>query len=116
MRAEELLAIANPLVDCEWKAAHRYDDGSRSVKQLAEQILGVCSVERFKVRLRRRLSRHASISSAMSWRLLAMTVPPAIRWTGGRGYYQSARPARLLCVPAGICDRRNGVRARRQQF
>jgi hypothetical protein len=50
MRAEELLAIVNPMTDCEWKAAYRYDDGSRSVDQLAEQILGVCTVERLKVR------------------------------------------------------------------
>ena len=50
MRAEELLAIVNPEIDCEWKAAYRYDDGSRTVEQLAEQILGVRTVERLKVR------------------------------------------------------------------
>ena len=50
MRAEELLAIISPETDCEWKAAYRYDDGSRTIEQLAEQILGVCGVERLKVR------------------------------------------------------------------
>jgi hypothetical protein len=37
------------LLNCRAKAAYRYDDGSRTVEQLAEQILGVCTVERLKV-------------------------------------------------------------------
>jgi len=44
-----LLALASRILDCELKAANRYDDG-RSTKDLAEQIMGVCAVERFKER------------------------------------------------------------------
>jgi hypothetical protein len=48
--AEEALGAVRPVIDCEWKAANRYDDGQSSVSQVADQILGVCIVERMKAR------------------------------------------------------------------
>jgi hypothetical protein len=42
---EEALAIASRVVDCEWKAARRYDDGHYTVSALAERVMGICAVE-----------------------------------------------------------------------
>jgi hypothetical protein len=39
------------VVDCEWKAANHYDDGTYSIAELARQVMGVCPVERAKERL-----------------------------------------------------------------
>jgi len=41
-----MLAIQSRVIDCEWKAADQYDDGHRSISELAHQVMGVCSVER----------------------------------------------------------------------
>jgi hypothetical protein len=46
--AEEGFASPSRVVNCEWKAANRYDNGSYTVSQLAERVTGVCSVERIK--------------------------------------------------------------------
>lgn len=35
MTAQEALTAVNPLIDCEWRAAARYDDGKQSVAALA---------------------------------------------------------------------------------
>ena len=45
MTAEDALTAVNPLIDCEWKAAARYDDGKQSVAALAERITGICCPE-----------------------------------------------------------------------
>ena len=47
MAAENALAAVNPVIDCEWAAAARYDHG-QSVAALAQQILGICGVEILK--------------------------------------------------------------------
>jgi hypothetical protein len=47
--SELLRALASRVVDCEFKAANRYDDG-RSTRELASQIIGMCSVVRFQER------------------------------------------------------------------
>jgi hypothetical protein len=39
------------VVDCEWKAADRYDDGRSTVSELAQRIMGICAVELTKTRL-----------------------------------------------------------------
>lgn len=49
MTADEALAVQSRVVDCEWKAAGRYDDGG-SVAQLAQRIMGICGVELIKAR------------------------------------------------------------------
>jgi hypothetical protein len=45
MTAEDALAVSSRVTDCEWKAVGLYDDGHRTVAQLARQIMGVCAVE-----------------------------------------------------------------------
>jgi hypothetical protein len=50
MSAEEMMAISSLVVDCEWKAANRYDNDSFTVSQVAEHVMGLCTVERYKVR------------------------------------------------------------------
>jgi hypothetical protein len=47
---ERPLAIASRVVDCEWKAVSRYDDGNSTVSQLAQRVMGICAVERMKAR------------------------------------------------------------------
>ncbi len=42
---EEALALTSPMIDCERKAAFRYDDGRSAISDLAQQIMGVCAVE-----------------------------------------------------------------------
>jgi len=51
MTAQEALTAVNPLIDCEWKAAARYDDGKQSVAALAERIMGICGPEIIRSRL-----------------------------------------------------------------
>jgi hypothetical protein len=46
-----MLAIQSRVVDCEWKAADQYDDGRRTISDLARQVMGVCSVERTRAEL-----------------------------------------------------------------
>ena len=41
----EALASSSRVADCEWKAAHRYDDAGSAVTELARQIMGVCAIE-----------------------------------------------------------------------
>lgn len=48
--AEEALAIASHVVDCERQAVERFDDGRAAIAQLAEQIVGVCTVEWIKAK------------------------------------------------------------------
>jgi hypothetical protein len=49
--AEEALAVQSRVVDCEWKAANRYDDSRYSVADLARRIIGLCAVELTQARL-----------------------------------------------------------------
>jgi hypothetical protein len=58
MSANEILAITSRVVDCEWAAVYRYDGAQRTVADLAEQIMGVCTVERIKAKLAVGLSPH----------------------------------------------------------
>jgi hypothetical protein len=51
MTTEEELAIASRVTDCEWKAVGRYDDGHNTVAGLAQQIIGVCTSERIRMRI-----------------------------------------------------------------
>jgi hypothetical protein len=51
MTAEEILAISSKVVDCEWHAVSRFDDGQTPIAQLAQRIMGICSVERIKAKL-----------------------------------------------------------------
>src|SRR5258707_4044036 len=49
--ADEALALQSRVTDCEWKAADQYDDGRRTISELARQVMGVCSVERTKAEI-----------------------------------------------------------------
>jgi len=49
--ADEALAVSSRVVDCEWKAADRYDDGRSTVSELAQRVMGICAVELTKARL-----------------------------------------------------------------
>ena len=49
--AVEALAITSKVVDCEWQAVSRFDDGRTPIAQFAERIMGICTVERIKVKL-----------------------------------------------------------------
>lgn len=49
--ADEALAISSRVVDCEWQAVSQHDDGQRSIADLAQQIMGICTVERIKAKL-----------------------------------------------------------------
>ena len=40
LTADELLAFENAILDCELKAANRFDDGRREISELAEQVSG----------------------------------------------------------------------------
>jgi hypothetical protein len=51
LTAEEALAISSRVVDCEWKAADRYDNGRSTVSELVQRIMGICAVELTKTRL-----------------------------------------------------------------
>jgi len=51
MTSDEALAVSSRVVDCEWKAANRYDDGSHTVSELAQRIMSICSPERLKARM-----------------------------------------------------------------
>jgi hypothetical protein len=46
--ASEALAVQSQVTDCEWNAADRYDDGRRSISELADQVMGVCAVDLVK--------------------------------------------------------------------
>jgi hypothetical protein len=50
LTTDELLAFANAILDCELRAANRFDDGHREISELAQQVMGVCTVERFRFR------------------------------------------------------------------
>ena len=54
--ANEALAVQSRVVDCEWKAVNRYDDGTYTVSQLAQRIMGLCAVELTRARLTFHLS------------------------------------------------------------
>jgi hypothetical protein len=47
--AEEAIAISSKVVDCEWKAVDRFDNG-QPISDLAQQVMGVCTVERIKAK------------------------------------------------------------------
>jgi hypothetical protein len=51
MTPAEMIAIQSQVTDCEWKAAGRYDDGRRSLSDLTQQVIGVCTVELNKAAL-----------------------------------------------------------------
>jgi hypothetical protein len=38
--AADALAAVQPIIDCEWKAVHRLDNGSYTVSELANRIMG----------------------------------------------------------------------------
>jgi len=48
--ANEAIAISTKVIDCEWQAVSRFDDGRVPIAQLAAQIMGVCIVERIKAK------------------------------------------------------------------
>jgi hypothetical protein len=50
MTGEQMIAIMSWVTDCEHRAANRYDDGRSTISALADQVMGVCTVERFKAR------------------------------------------------------------------
>lgn len=50
LTADEALSVQSRVTDCEWKAANQYDDGSRTISELARQIMGICAVELLKAR------------------------------------------------------------------
>jgi hypothetical protein len=54
--AEEARAITLRVVDCEWKAADRYDDGRSTVTVIAQRIIGICAVELTRARVALSLS------------------------------------------------------------
>ena len=54
--AEDALAASSRVVDCEWKAVERYDDGHYAVSALARRIMGICADEISKARLASNLS------------------------------------------------------------
>jgi hypothetical protein len=56
--ADDVLAAASRVVDCEWAAVYRFDSAQRTVADLAEQVMGVCTVERIKAKLAVGLSPH----------------------------------------------------------
>jgi hypothetical protein len=43
--SHDALAVSSRVVDCEWKAAARYDDGRSTESELAQQIMTICAVE-----------------------------------------------------------------------
>jgi hypothetical protein len=51
LTAGEALSVQSRVTDCEWKAANQYDDGRRTISELARQVMGVCSVERTNAEL-----------------------------------------------------------------
>jgi hypothetical protein len=53
---DDPLAAIQQMVDCEWAAAARYDDGRSSVAALAEQIMGICGREILKAERAHHLS------------------------------------------------------------
>ena len=44
--SDQVRVAASRVVDCEWKAANRYDDGTYTITQVTERILGICILER----------------------------------------------------------------------
>jgi len=56
--AEEASGISSRVVDCERKAADRYDDGRSTISELAQRIISICAVELTKARLALNLSLH----------------------------------------------------------
>lgn len=63
LTANEALAVQSRVIDCEWKAADRYDDGISPISELARQVMGVCSVERIKAELAFGLQNDPQIDS-----------------------------------------------------
>jgi hypothetical protein len=58
---EEASGISSRVVDCEQKAADRYDDGRSTISELAQRIIriiSICAVELTKARLALNLSLH----------------------------------------------------------
>jgi len=56
--AEEASGISSRVVDCERKAADRYDDGRSTISELAQRIISICAIELTKARLGLNLSLH----------------------------------------------------------
>lgn len=48
--ADDPLAAATRVVDCEWAAANKFDDGRYSVAELAQRVIGTCTLERYAAR------------------------------------------------------------------
>jgi len=47
---EEALALATAVGDCESRAANQYDNQQYKVSELAERVVGICTVQRFRMR------------------------------------------------------------------
>jgi len=56
--AQEALAVQSRVVDCEWSAADRFDDGRYTVSDLAQRVLGICAVDLIEARRAFHLSLH----------------------------------------------------------
>ena len=51
LTSEDTNALAMRVVDCENKAANRYDDGNSTISSLAHQIMMICKPEILKLHL-----------------------------------------------------------------
>lgn len=48
--ADDLSSAASRVVDCEWAAADKFDDGRTSLSALAQRVIAICSHDRFAMR------------------------------------------------------------------
>ncbi len=48
--AVEALAAENRVVDCEWAAADKFDNGHAPISSVAQQVMGVCTQQMFEAR------------------------------------------------------------------
>jgi hypothetical protein len=51
MSANEVLGIVSRVIDCEWQAVGRYDDGQSTIAELAQRIIDICAVERMRAKV-----------------------------------------------------------------
>jgi predicted outer membrane protein len=49
--ASDALAAAKRVVDCEWAAADKFDDGHSPLSSLAQRVMGVCTPQMYEARL-----------------------------------------------------------------
>lgn len=48
--ADDALAAASLVVDCEWAAADKFDNGVTPISILAQRVMGVCTPQRLQAR------------------------------------------------------------------